>query len=219
MEKALEQKWPALGGSGPGAIAGLAPKVRAQSVGVRGSFVPKKVYAQGFYDRDKSAGALSIQHWDELAETLTQNIQPELKNKFTLETRYQKTRRLVFSTDVGGESCWEFREKLLDAIAAGGPLQENGKDLKVRVQDALEMENKRGKFCRAVDAIKKFAKEEEDFILNPRAFCIYDAKEFEPLGTTTEALFQWDADALRKHIPSIDVPKLRRATIMMSRRA
>ena len=55
-------------------------------------------------------------------------------------------------------------------------------------------------------------KEDVDFILTPSRLGIHDAKELEPLGTTTEEGFKWDA-YLKKAILGIDVMMLKKAML------
>ena len=91
-----------------------SPARRSGSVGARNSFVPSKVFVQGFYDFSKGQGALKADERDALAKSLLDRIPQDVKEQFTLETRYSLTRRLVFVTKNGGEICWILREKLAD---------------------------------------------------------------------------------------------------------
>ena len=77
----------------------------------------------------------------------------------------------------------------------------------------------RQNFWRAVDAIKTMAKEEVDYIIDPRAFVIYGAKEYKEIGRSSPEVFDWHVVRLKLRLPGIDVAKLRRATIISSRRS
>eukprot|EP00973_Karenia_brevis_P067602 9405124-Karenia_brevis.AAC.1 len=180
---------------------GPAPEARSKSVGARGNFRPGKVFVQGFYKYADKTGGLTIQERDALAARVSAKVPAELKDTFKLETRYNETRRLVFTTEDVGESCWEFREKLIEEIKTQG-ITQNGQELKVFVEEEPAQRSKKREYWKAVDALRTMAKEEEDFLLKPSAFGIYDAKEFELLGRATTDMYEWDAEVVKKGLAS-----------------
>jgi len=97
-------------------------------------------------------------------------------------------------------------------------MQVDGKALKVGIQTSPERESKRRHFWTAADALRTVAKEDVDFILTPSGLGIHDAKELEPLGTTTEEGFKWDYVYLKKAIPGIDIMMLKKAMLGRQRR-
>jgi len=117
----------------------------------------------------------------------------------------------------GGEICWELREKILTAID-NHDIKVGGKILKVRIPQAPEVEDKRGHFWRAVDALKKFAKEDEDFMLAPRAFGIHESKGLELLGRSTETGYIWDEAMVRKALPNVSILELKKAALQRRRK-
>ena len=185
---------------------------RSKSVGARTGFVPKKVFVQGFFDFGTQSGALKPSERDALGEKLMAGVPEELQRRFKLEKKYPHTRRLVFVTAGGGEECWEFREKLVNEIAEHD-IKVGDKELRVRVEDGPERQGKRQHFWKAVDALKLQRKEEEDFILEPGAFNIYDAKEVELVGSATEEGFEWKGETLTRVMPAVDFTKLKHDTV------
>ena len=83
----------------------------------------------------------------------------------------------------------------------GNDFKVGGKDLKVRVQGAPDVADRRGHYRRAVFALKKFAVEDEDFILVPNSFDIHDAKTLDLLGMVTDSGYVWDEAAMKTYIP------------------
>ena len=218
VEKIVEGKWPGARASGtPNETIGSAPRARTQSVRARGTFVAKKVYVQGFYDFRNDTGALTPGQRDDLAQRLMEGLSTQTKERFTLERKYVRSRRITFIAKEGGEECWDLREKLMECIETKS-IQQDGKDLKIRVEEEPERQARRQAYWRAVDAIKAVAKEGEDFILEPTSFKIYDAKNVESLGEVADEMFEWDLERIRKSFPDMDVPALRRASIQRGRR-
>ena len=189
-----------------------APQARARSVGARSHFVPKKVFVQGFYDFEANTGALKPQDRDNLANRLVENMSEGLRGKFALEKKYAMSRRLVFTSANGGEECWEFREKLVEAIEAKN-IEVGGKPVKVRVEEEPERQLKRQHYWKAVDALKAVAKEGEQFILEPVSFGIFDAKDVDRLGVATADSYEWNTELLGRNLPMVDVAALKKATI------
>ena len=89
----------------------------------------------------------------------------------------------------------------------------NGKELKVRVEEDPQKQNKRQAFWKAVDALKSRAKEEEDYILDAINFVIYDAKDVERLGSVMDGIFQWNEDRVKQCLPNVELLALKRATV------
>ena len=186
---------------------------RARSVGAKGSFKASKVYVQGFYDFKSERGALREAERDQWAQTLMAHMPAHLATEFKVEEKYKLTRRLVFHTKgVGGELCWELREKLMDAITAN-EYKINDKELKVRVEEEPERLEKRKLFWKAVDALRSMKTEDVDFIIEPASRSIYDQKTLERLGRVEEGGFRWNAEATTAAFPDLDVVALRRATL------
>lgn len=69
----------------------------------RVSFVPSKVYVQGFYDWRTRTGAFSETEVDKLAEKLWAGVPDEFQRKFSFDKVHEKSFRLQFSTAAGKE--------------------------------------------------------------------------------------------------------------------
>ena len=190
------------GGSPPSSIG------RSRSLGMRSSFAPGKVFVTGFYNWQTSQGALKREQRDKLAADLMAAVPEHVKRQFSLETRYNLTRRLVFTTKDVGEPCWILREHLMHAIESGDFEWE----LKVRVEESPERRAKRDCYWRAVDALKKLVPERE-LILEPAAFGIYHEGSCTSLGRIHEDGFVWAETEIAKYFPSVSMPNLRRACL------
>ena len=87
------------------------------------------------------------------------------------------------------------------------------KELRVRVEDAPERQSKRQHFWKGVDALKAQCTEKEDFILEPSAFCIYDAKEVELVGRAKEEGFEWKTETMMRVLLAVDLTRLKKETV------
>ena len=96
-------------------------------------------------------------------------------------------------------------------------IKPNEKDLRVRVQDAPHITAARAHYWRAVDALRKFGTEDEDFVLAPMTFDIFEAKTMEKIGSASEKGFVWEQALLKKSMPRVDITQLRRETLRSSR--
>ena len=134
---------------------------------------------------------------DELADKLLEHVPTDLKDKFSIDRRYDPARRLTFKAKDGGQICWNLRNQLVDAIKAN-EISHKGKQLKVRVQDAPDVSVRRGHYWRAVYALKKDLTEDTDFFLVPQSFDIREAKGLELLGRLTDSGYVWDEEIVRK---------------------
>ena len=94
-----------------------------------------------------------------------------------------------------------------------------GKELTVRVKGSPDNEDRRGHYWRAVYALKRFAKEDVDFFVVPRAFDIHHAKTLDLLGQLTESGYIWDEETLKRVLPDVNVLELRKATLNTRRRS
>ena len=81
------------------------------------------------------------------------------------------------------------------------------------MEEAPERQSKRQAYWSAVDALKKVAKEGDDFILEPATFTIYDSKDVVVLGKASEGSFEWEDDRIKMTMPDVDLPSLRKAAI------
>ena len=175
-------------------------------------FSPAEVYVQGFFDFGTTQGALTKEQATTYADKLLAEIPAQLANQFKMECRFWPTRRITFVTRNGGD-CWRLRDQLADAIAKL-ELKINDKELRIKVQEPPDVAARNGRYWRAVYALKKQLVEDEDFFIAPSEHSIYEAKSIEPLGYLSEAGYNWDAEALRKFFPSLDILALRKATMI-----
>ena len=67
-------------------------------------------------------------------------------------------------------------------------------------------------------ALKKFAVEDEDFILVPKSFDIHDAKNLDLLGMVTDSGYVWDEAAMKTHFPAIKIVELKKASLNTRRK-
>ena len=105
----------------------------------------------------------------------------------------------------------------MSAIAMND-IKPNGSSLKVRVQESPDMAKKRSNYWRAVDALKKVAKEDEHFILAPSSFSIHEPTSLELLGRPSVQGYVWDEAVVKKAIPSINMLDLKKSTLGNRRR-
>ena len=189
---------------------------RAQSVGGSTRFTPTEVYVQGFYDWNTKTGEITAQQVDEYVSKLLANVPKELQDKFRVDKKYPTFRRIAFVSDTGGEICWKLREKLLESISAH-PIKINGKDLRVRVQDSPEGQAKRAYFWRAVEALRKFCTEDTDFVIEPKLFAIHELADMQLMGSVSDSGYRWDDQVVKRALPSVDMAKLKRASIVTRR--
>ena len=124
---------------------------------------------------------------------------------------------MTFVCEEGGEICWELREKLTETIRVD-QIKLNGRDLFARVQDAPDLEQKKGHFWRAVDALKLQGKEDEHFILAPRALGIHAATSMELLGAVSPQGYVWSDEVVKGTLPTINLVELKKATLQRWRR-
>ena len=204
-----------MGSSSAAAQVGPCPSVsaahRASSVGAPNSFVPCKVFVQGFFDFATGQGALKAAQRDQLAKSFLDGVPADLSSRFTVETRYSLTRRLVFIAKDGGEICWTLREKFMDVIERKVVVLEE-KQVKVRVEEALERQVKRANFWRAVDALKSMVGE-DDFIKEPATFSLHDSKQCLSLGQADETGFHWNEKRMKDCFPDLSLTDLRKACL------
>ena len=188
------------------------PGMRTSTGCAAGRFVPSKVFVQGFYNFKDGKGALRNAEREALSERLMAFVPEHLQAEFKLETRYNLTRRLVYvSRTNGGESCWALREALSSGIDTEN-IEINGCKLKVRVEEAPDIQSKKANFWKAVDALKLFAKA-EDFIIEPANCGIYDTKNTDLMGKATVDSYEWNDAVVARALPEIDVRELKRASL------
>ena len=90
----------------------------------------------------------------------------------------------------------------------------NEKELKVRVDEDENQKSKRRYYWDAVDALRKFKQEDQDFFIVPRALGIYDAQSMDTLGVAHEGGYDWDAGRVAASLPGLNLVALRRATLI-----
>ena len=129
-------------------------------------------------------------------------------------------RRITFVRRSGGD-CWKLREQLVNAITKQD-LKPNGRVLRVNVQEPPDGAVRKGRYWRywrAVYALKKQLKEDDDYLIAPNDFAIYDAKTLELLGQLSETSYIWDTDMLTKCFPDLNILQLRKASLKAEPRA
>ena len=89
----------------------------------------------------------------------------------------------------------------------------NGKELKIRVEEAPEKSARKRHFWKAVDALKTMKTENVDFVIEPSTLGIHDNKTLDRLGIVDEDGYCWNGQVLAAAFPDIDVTELRRATL------
>ena len=76
-----------------------------------------------------------------------------------------------------------------------------------------------GRYWRAVYALKKQLKEDQDYFIAPSDFAIYDAKNLELLGQLSDTSYTWDMAVLKRCFPNLDGLQLRKASLKAEPRA
>ena len=87
----------------------------------------------------------------------------------------------------------------------------------VRVQEAPDVEQKKGQFWRAMDALKKQSTEDQHFILAPQAMDIHSAMSMELLGRVTDGGYVWNDEAVKSTLPAVNLVELKKATLRKRR--
>jgi len=172
------------------------PDRRAASTTPQAKFIPKEVYVQGFYDWSSGTGAIQDEEVDRTVEQLLSNVPKELKDQFVVDKQFPSFRRICFISSTGGESCWQLRGKLIDAISTNG-ITIGEKPLRVRVQDDPNNQATRSCYWRAVEALKKQATEDKEFILVPKSYGIHESEGIELMGDVTEKGYVWNEGTSR----------------------
>ena len=80
------------------------------------------------------------------------------------------------------------------------------------------IQQKKSSYWRAVDAIKKYAKEDEHFILAPGAFGIHEAASMDLLGSLSNDGYMWNEEAVKRMNGNINMVELKKATLQRRRR-
>lgn len=207
--EALDKANDMMRGSGAGKGTGkAAPRMEARSGG-NAHWVAGNVEVFGFFEYASKTGALGTVERDKLAADLLEHVPENVQHGFKLNTRFNLTRKLIFSKAGGGEDCWSLREALMNAIETHG-IKCNDKDLKVRVEDSPQKRNKRAKFFRAADVLREIEGAVDKIILEPQTCGIHSKETHQLLGKATEDHFEWNEEVVTSVFPGIDMPKLRR---------
>ena len=98
-------------------------------------------------------------------------------------------------------------------------LKANGKASRVKVQDPPDVAARNGRYWRAVYALKRQLREDEDYFIAPNDFAIYEAKALEPLGQMSDTAFTWDTALLTKYFSNLNILQLRKASLKAEPRA
>ena len=75
----------------------------------------------------------------------------------------------------------------------------------MRVQDNPNNQATRSHYWRAVEALKKQATEDKEFILVPKSYGIHESEGIELMGEVTEKGYVWNDGIVKKALPSVNL--------------